>query len=328
MRFFVILFLFFNFVYGDVDVDFEKHLDSTEKAETYLENLVFDGEFDKAESFFIIAQKKFPESENLLCWAGKLYVEKKNLELAKTYFLKVLAMNPINDIAKIQLEAIEEKTQVTENQNIEDLLAFIEDQGLDFVMIFLAFLGGELIAKRYHQCQNSSIYLMINHLIKKKTQQKHSKMAVFIENYKHQKGFFCFLINLLVVITIAFALMVVALFLIFHYELDFFVYGDFLTMNAQEIEYTFLFVFMFTFLLTASVRITMQYKELPDEEVLYEITLVEELDRLVSSGEYATLYEVVQYLKNNGITVELLEEMLLNYSQESEYILKYYQKLS
>ena len=72
-------------------------------------------------------------------------------------------------MAKMQQELIQEQEDALENKDVESLLGFIQDKGLDFLMIFLAFLGGEIIAKRYNMCQNSSIYIMANHFIQRKS---------------------------------------------------------------------------------------------------------------------------------------------------------------
>jgi len=325
MRFFLFFFFFTVLLFANANNIFEKQLSSKNRAETYLENLIFDGEFDKAEKFSIIANKKYPSNANLLCWSGKLYIEKKDLELAKKYFLQVLALDPVNEIAKLQLELIEEQESIKENKNIEQLLSFIEDKGLDFLMVFLAFLGGELIAKRYNVCKNSSVYIMANYFIKEKLLQKHNKFTIILDNYKQQKIFsFCFFINLLVIITIALVLMIIWLFIAFHYELNIFIYGNFLTMNAKEIEYNFIIVFVFTFFITLIARAIMQYIELPTKNTLYEISFVEELDRLVSEGEYVALYKVMQYLKKNNLKDADVYDLINKYSNESDYILLIY----
>jgi len=325
MKVFLLFFFFTIFLFANTDKIFEKQLSSQNRAEIYLENLVFDGEFSKAEKFLVIANKKYPNNANLLCWSGKLYIEKKELELAKNYFLKVLALDPINEIAKLQLELIEEQENIKENKNIEQLLNFIEDKGLDFLMIFLAFLGGELIAKRYNVCKNSSVYIMANHFIKEKLLKNHTKLNIIIDNYKQLEIFsFCFFINLLIIITIALVLMIIWLFITFHYELSIFIYGDFLTMNAKEIEYNFMIAFVFTFFITLITRMFMQYMELPEESIIYEISFVEELDRLASSGEYVALYKVMQYLKKHNLKDEIIYDLINKYSNEADYILLIY----
>jgi len=323
MKVFLSFFLLFNFLFANTN--FDEHLQEEAKSETYLENLVFDGEFDKAESFFAKAQKVFPQSSTLWCWGGKLYIEKKDLQTAKNCFLKALKFDPTNDIAKLQLENIDEQLKIKENENINALLEFIGDKGFDFLMIFLAFLGGEIIAKRYTVCKNSSIYIMADHFIREKFAKEHSKLQVLWDDYKSQNIFsLCFLINLLVILTIAFVLMIVWLFIVFHYRFDFLIYGDFLTLSEQDIEIYFSIVFAITFFITIIMRAFIEYKELPNQRVIYEITFVQELDKLVVSGEYTELYRVMQYLKQHHIHKKELHSILSMYSKESTYILQYY----
>ena len=325
MRFILIMLFCLHYLYGNVDTNFQNHRVDENKAETYLENLVFDGEFDKAEAFFTKAQKEFPQNSTLWCWGGKLYIEKKDLQTAKNCFLKALEFDPTNDIAKVQLENIDQQLKIKENENIKDLLSFIGDKGFDFLMIFLAFLGGEIIAKRYTLCQNSSIYIMADHFIREKFAKEHSKIQVLWNDYKSQDIFsLCFLINLLVILTIAFVLMIIWLFIVFHYKLNFLIYGEFLTLSEHDIEIYFSIVFAITFLLTIIMRAFIKYKELPDKRVVYEITFVQELDKLVDSGEYTEIYKVMRYLKKYDIHKKELYSILNMYSRKSTYILQYY----
>jgi hypothetical protein len=118
--------------------------------------------------------------------------------------------------------------------------------------------------------------------------------------------------------------MIVWLFIVFHYRLDFLIYGDFLTLSEQDIEIYFSIVFAITFLITIIMRAFLQYKELPDQRVVYEITFVQELDKLVVSGEYTELYRVMKYLKKHNIHKKELYSILNLYSKESTYILQYY----
>jgi len=99
---------------------------------------------------------------------------------------------------------------------------------------------------------------------------------------------------------------------------------QFLTLSEHDIEIYFSIVFAITFLLTIIMRAFIKYKELPDKRVMYEITFVQELDKLVDSGEYTEIYKVMRYLKKHDIHKKELHSILSMYSKESTYILQYY----
>lgn len=324
MRYLVVLLFSFTLLFGITGA--EKHLSSKDRASSHLENLIFDGEFDKAEEFAKLANEKYEGSADLLCWTGKVYFEKKDLDTAKFYFLQALDINPTHDMAKMQQELIQEQEDALENKDVESLLGFIQDKGLDFLMIFLAFLGGEIIAKRYNMCQNSSIYIMANHFIQRKslTNSGYSRIALILNQYKNQNiGSFCFIINLLVIITITIAIMIFWLFTVFHYELNSLVYGNILTINAEGIEFYLGIVFIGSLIVTIFGRALMRYSSLPKDEILYKIEFVEEIDALLERGAYTDIYKVLEYMQSHGIDKDDMKTLLEQYSQNTEAIMKF-----
>jgi len=328
MKIILLFFLSISLLFSLDQSEIENNLVDSNHAETFLQILIEDGDFEEAGEFFNLANTKFKNNPVLLCWNGKLHTELKDLDTAKVYFLKALDINPTHELSKIQLELIEEQENAHENKDISDLMDFINDKGLDFLMIFLAFLGGEIIAKRYTMCKNNAIYVIANNYIHRKalSSGNFNRFKYVITQYqlKNINFSFCFFINLLVITTIAIAIMISWLLVVFHNELSFLVGEDITLMNDISIRIYSTVVFISALLITVAFRALMNYTNLVNEELMYEVELVEELDALYNSGSYKNIYKILTHLKNNNILQKDLEELLLAYSTEAESIMRFY----
>lgn len=328
MKVFLLLLLSFTLLFSQNN--FVKHLKDEDRASTYLENLIFDGEFDKAEEFAEIANDKFANSADLLCWTGKVYFEKKDLKTAKSYLLQALDVNPTHEMAKLQRELIDEQEAAQTNEDVKNLLELLGDKGLDFLLIFLGFLGAEVIAKRYISCQNSTVFTKANHYIDRKLLAR-SLFQRLLSSLRHIKPrkltIICPLINILILITITFAILIPLLFVEFYYETSFLTDEPFITMSAEYIEVHFWYLFgwltlftFFAFNLINSLALTSDMRH-------YEIKLVEELDQLLGNGAYSEIYEVFNYLQEKNVTKKDLETLLQRHSTDPEALLNFFYEI-
>jgi len=329
MRYFVLLLTLVSILFSLEISKINKELSNEQRAEVFAQNMVEEGYFDDAIEFLEQANKKYKNNAELLRWSGQVYLEKNDLETAKKYFIQVLSIEPTNEIAAMQINLIDKQEEAKANKNIETLLELLSDKGLDFIMIFLAFLGSELLSKRYNICSNTQIYTMADHFIHKKSLSSSifSRLKLIFNQYTKQKFFsFCFVINLLIITTITLTIMIFWLFVVFHYELTIFLDGQLLTLDADEIEIYFFKTFMMFFFVTIFIRAIMHYNTLARQEIIYEIVFIEELDALMQNGAYQEIYNVMQYLHNNNISKEVITKLLYKYSANPESILKFYIK--
>jgi len=305
----------------------QKELSSADRAGVYLENLFESGELENAKKFLKLANAKYKKDADILCWSGKVYADLNNLEMAKKYFIRALDIEPTHHIARIQLELIKEQEAAHENEDVAEVMGFLSDKGLDFLMIFLAFLGGEIIAKRYNVCQNKQIYVIAEHFINKKSLScsPASRLKLTLSHYLKQDFFsFCFIITFLVILTIAIALMIFWLLIAFYFEFTWLLDEPLSTVDIDTIMYYLLKIFAITFFATILTRGVMAYMNLSKQENLYDIAFVEELDTLYSNSSYTDIYDVLEYVKVSGITKGEIKKLLSSYSQEEEGIIRFY----
>jgi hypothetical protein len=303
----------------------EKSLLSLNRAEVYAARLVQRNELDDASRFIKEARKKYKNSFQLLYWNGELYLEKGELDLAEKYFRQALVLKKNNKLAKQKIEYIQEQKEAKENSNVADLMAIVNDKGLDFLMIFLAFLGSEIIAKRYNICQNSSIYTIKQHYLNREllASSWRKRFLFTIKNIRPKKfAFLCLFINFLVLSTISISLLIPILFAEFHWSITLVLSEPLLTMDADAIESH--VRYMFTILLIISfvgVHIS-KFLSLPKQSKIYEIKFVEELDALLDRSSYSDIYEVLSDIRSHT-TKEELEVLLHLYSCNSKQLCNY-----
>ncbi|MDF1877490.1 hypothetical protein JHD47_06635 [Sulfurimonas sp. SAG-AH-194-L11] len=326
MKVFIFLLISTTLLFSSIDTKLKKDLSSANRASTQLENLIDAGDLEAAEKFEKLVNAKYTNNADILCWTGKLYFEKKDLELAKIYFRSALDIDPTHEISKMQLELIQEQEDAHENKDVETLLELLSDKGLDFLLIFLGFLGAEIISKRYASCQKNSVFTRANHFIQRHELVKSfRKRILFSFRYLKPRKFslVCPLIDLLVLITMSFAILVPFLFVEFYYELTIFTNEPYITMSSEYIEAHFWLVFTCLVSLTFLVFSLGNSLRLTSDKYMYEIELVEELDRLLANAEYSDLHNVLHYLNKRGISQIEIETLLQKYSSDAEGILKF-----
>lgn len=331
MKYFFILFITVGIFFSSLNADMTKQLSSQDRAETFLQNLVDAGEFEKAKIFAKMANEKYKNNTTLLCWSGKAYFDSKDIETAKKYYLRAIDIDPTHPLAKIQLELIDEQENAGENKDISDVLDFLSDKGIDFLMIFLAFLGGELIAKRYSMCQNKKIYIMAEHFVNKENMNDSYKFKIkFIFNQyaryiTKELLSFCSVLNILVIVTITAAIMIFVVFVGIYLDITFILGDPLLTVTSDVLqENLFLKIYPGLFVLILLIRFFMNLLSLHSNQTIYEIEFVEELDSLYERLAYTEVYDVMKFLHKSHIKEEEIRKLLI-YSQYEDEIMRIFE---
>ena len=135
--------------------------------------------------------KTHPHNDNLLTLKAQALKDLKKLDEAKIILQKALAINPENKKALALVENIKNIENNIANKVLEDTLNWISDKGVDFLFIFLGFLGGELLNVAYQNCNK----LKEQRLILNYTGKKEFTL----------KSINCIFIDFLIYLTVAFA---------------------------------------------------------------------------------------------------------------------------
>ena len=304
-----------------------KFLSSLGRAEVYVATLVQRNELKEATRFLQEVLKKYKESFELLYWQGELHLENGELDLAESYFRQALVLKKNHELTRKKIEYIQEQKEAKENNSIEELLSLVNDKGLDFLMIFLAFLGGEIIAKRYNICKNNSIHLIALHYINREKLSQ-SLIARFIFTFKHviPKKFSveCLTVNFLVLTTISISILVPILFIEFHWGITFILNEPMLTMDSDSVELHVEKMFiLFLFISFIGMYIFRTFS-LPKESHIYEIEFIEELDGLLERRAYSDIYEV---LIDVGVLegAQDIKKLMHLYSSDPQRLCNYFQ---
>jgi len=156
----ILILLVFSFT-SLLALDYNKYLKSQTRAEIMTQKLVDDiGDYEEAVEFSQSAIYLYPESLMISQYRAKALYLVNNLEESKQLFIHILEIDPSNDVAADFIVKIEAQEEAQKNKDLEEVLGYLSDKGLDFVMIFLGFLGAEVLAKRYNTCEEDK-YLMV-----------------------------------------------------------------------------------------------------------------------------------------------------------------------
>jgi len=329
MRFFLLFLFLLTSLYSWNEAKAEKSLRSLDRAQTYSQNLIKKGFFEDADRFLALARKKYKNDSELFYWSGELYLEKAELEKSNKYFRLSLKFDPKNVQAKKKIKLIEEQIDAEENKDVLAVLEILSDKGLDFIMIFLAFLGSEIIAKRFTKCNNNAVYIMANHYIYRDELVKSflKRVHFFILNLFPRKrpNVICLLINLLITATIAISMLTPFLYIEFHYELSWWGLPEpLVTMDLAAIEKHVALWFLFFLMLSVFYTLGTRFLRLKRDKEMYAIELVEELDNLYAITAYTDVAEVLKHLQKYGVSREEITSLLDRYSQYKDEISQFY----
>ena len=298
MKIFMILFLAFNlYAYDD-------YLKSQDRAEVYAQNLLEAGEYKKIKEFLIEAKEKYPKSESLLMFSATAEYELKNFDEAKLYFMKTLELNPKNEQASHFKELIEKQESALKNSDIESLFSYLNDKGLDFLSIFLAFLGGEIIAKRFGKCSSiEERNLAFQYRNRDLLNTLSSRFVFTFKNYFniHYTFSFCFFLNLLIVFVISSSILIFILLFELITKISVFSSNSLLYMNSTELEYHIWFSFVISLAIVLLFRFFMYIHYLKDSTQNIELEIIQYLENMSSENKLDKMYYFLENLNCKDI---------------------------
>lgn len=320
----LILFLSLNIFASD------KYLKSELKSEVYAQNLYEGGYYKKAKKFLKKARTKYPQSEALWSFSASVAYELKEFETAKIYFIKTLELNPKNEQASHFKELIEKQESASENKVLEDLFEYLNDKGIDFLAIFLAFLGGEIIARKYSKCRSLDERNIVKQF-KYKAELSRSFLYRFnfvLKNYINRNFTFCSFLQFIILFLISCSVLI--FFLLFELLLGISILTsiELSHMNASDLWEYILTIFVITTITTILFQFFMYLNHLKSSSKNVDIELSQYLEELSSNNRFDKLYNVVSEFKSLGIKKEeilndLLSEDCIN---RIEYLYKKMEK--
>ncbi|WP_122893830.1 tetratricopeptide repeat protein [Arcobacter peruensis] len=315
MKLFLILLLSFNLFASN------KHLSSEIRAEVFAQNLVDSGEYKKAKEFLKKAKAKYPKSEALWMFSATVAYELKDFNEAKINFIKTLEINPKNEQASAFKEIIAKQESALENKSLEDIFAYLNDKGIDFLSIFLAFLGGEIIARKYAKCRSIDERNIAKQFKSKDelSSSISSRVLFATRNYICLKNSpsFCSFLHLLIIFLISCSL------LIFFLLFELLVGVHFLSsiplnhMGTSQLWVYVLENFAIFVIITIVLQILMYSSHLKNSSENIEIELTQYLETLSAESKLDKLYELIKEFKKLNVSEEsILSELLSDECKE------------
>ncbi|MGE0738959.1 hypothetical protein [Sulfurimonas sp.] len=311
---FVALFLLANLFAADYSAD----LTTKKMAEIKLRNLVEDaGDYKKAVKFSQEAQEKYPNSILIMELRGKALYLTHDLTNAKILFMKILEIDPTNDIATDFINKILSQEEAQKNKDLQEAIDYITDKGLDFLLIFLGFLGADVLAKRFSTCENDSYICAIRKFIyfHKYEDRKTPMGRVLYSIKKYFNNFFtiCNLLSIIVILTISAAITIAVSWFELTGYLTFIMSEEQLKIiNSAEIWENFLIILFVVF----SIIIINRWKNILYESTLDERDIADLLQNLAIRNDFFMLRESIENL--NSIISEELQVKILSSCMNKE----------
>lgn len=304
-----------------------KHLSSDIRAEVFAQNLVDAGEYKKAKDFLKKAKVKYPKSETLWMFSATVAYELKDFNEAKINFIKTLEINPKNEQASHFKEIIAKQESALENKSLEDIFAYLNDKGIDFLSIFLAFLGGEIIARKYSKCRTIDERNIAKQFkFRKELASNYYRWSFATKNYICFKNTFsfCSFLHLLIVFLISCSLLIFFLLFELLTGLHFLSSIPLSHMGTSELWIYVLENFTIFVLITIVLQISMYSSHLKDSERKIEVELSQYIETLCSENKFDKIYELIKECKKLNIKEdELLFDLL---SDECKDKIRYFYK--
>ena len=274
--------------------DNSKYLKSEIRAEVKAEKLIDGGYYNEAKDFLKKATSKYSNNASLYAYYGKVFYQLGDLETAKLQFLLSLKIDPTNELSSGFVKLINEQEAASVNENIQNTLDYLSDKGFDFIMIFLAFLGGEVIAKRYSRCANVQeknaliIYISDVNYISKKFQ-------FYIKNIFLNPV--CSFLSMLIIMINSFAFSILILWLeLSEYIPILFLNYDINTLTSTDV----LNLIVFNFITIASLFIIYGIYKKSSELDIDENDISDKLQSLALNHEYGELREYLMLFNENN----------------------------
>lgn len=282
------------------DAASEKALDSKMRAEVYAQELIDAGEYKRANDFLARAIERYPDSDTLLMFNGTSHFYLKQLEEAKKYFRLVLQIDPRNEQASAFIATIEEQEAAQENEIIGSLVEYLGDKGFDFLMIFLAFLGGEIIARRYNECNAAEIEGLIDaYKHRSALVRSWRARAVFTVGrccFSRNVFTFCFLLDIVVTVIIAVTLLILWLLPEFLFGITLFLDESVTTISSDSLWWHIVKVFVVMIILTLAIRLWGVVRNFESREERYAVAVAEHIETLFFENAYGRFYDALEAL--------------------------------
>jgi len=301
------------------DIDYNKYLKSEVRSQIILQKLVEDeGDYLKAIKFGKLGHEKYNKNIFILSYYGKAMYLNGDLENSKIIFMNVLAKDPTNDIASEFIKKIEEQELAQKNKDLEITLGYLSNQGLDFLMIFLGFLGAEVLAKRYGKCESNNSKEIIHEYIWIKNNQN-SINLFFLKNYI--KNIFicpiCSILQIVILTTTAICITLIINWLELMGYLKLIISEDKLKIiTTKELWLHFLFVLLSVFIVMIIYKISLKFRDRKKTE----IDIANELQTIALKGNFELLKECVDILLYNNINMAFILKYFINEEAEKSVL--------
>jgi len=279
-----------------------------DKAEVKAQNLLEGGYYKEAKLFLEEERVKYPNSEALWIFSATTEYELKNFDSAMLYFKKTLEINPKNEQASDFISKIEAQEEAQENKALSQLFDWLGDKGLDFLLIFLAFLGGEIIAKKYVKCSSREEKNIVKQyaLNKQLLSSFTSRLKFTITHFFDIKKMFCFcgFLNVIMVVCISGALLIVWLVIELVGNFNFFISSQLNFMNPSELWMYAINAFgIFTFF-TISLQFIMYLIYVSSSSKDVKLDMIEYIEKISENNHLNKLDKFVTELKKHNISLD------------------------
>jgi len=303
--------------------DYSKYLKSQMRAEVYAQNLLDGGYYKEAKVFLKLARKKYTDDDELLMYSGTTHYNLDELDAAKKDFMLVLQNDSNNEIAADFIAKIEEQQAAQENKVVTDLFDYLIDKGLDFLMIFLAFLGGEIIAKKYHNCNTFGVSQSIQNYFNKE-KLKSSKIFRLFYIFKScclSRRFLtmCTFLDTLIIFTISSAMLIVWLIIEITFDVEWFLPDALLTIDDVTMHAHIFNTFIVLTILTLIMQYIGAVEDISENDDDYTIEIAQQFQRLIAEQEMLKLHTTLGKLINHkNFTPQVIEDILAKFYSEDD----------
>jgi len=305
--------------------DEQKALSSEVRAEVHAQNLIDGGYYAEATAFLTSARDRYPGNIALLMFSGNAFYNLNDLKHARQYYMMALESDPNNAEAADFIAMIDAQESAKENKAVSELIAYLSDKGLDFLMIFIAFLGGEILAAKYSECQTTEVRASL-----KRFNARHSLHATGIKKlikvlrhslsegrYRLRRLFsLCSFLGLLNVMTISGAVLIVWVFIEIEFKITYFLPDAVEFLDSNDIWHHVLQFFWFFIIAVYAFKLTHFLIAFPDHPEAYTLDTAEKLQNLALNGQFVLLRESCRLVVDNHRPSDIA--LLLSYCDNSE----------
>jgi hypothetical protein len=241
--------------------------------------------------------------------AKALYLT-KNLDEAKILFIKILEEDPTNDIAADFIKKIEKQEEAHKNKDLEEVIEYIHGQGFDFLLIFLGFLGAEVLAKRFNSCYSGNYISVVKRYVYYYNIENPGyldKLVFITKNYFRPSNFIsmCNFLSIIVLLIMSTSFTLGYYWLEIQGYVNIFISEESLkTISGSDLGYNYLVLWViFSILMVAFKTFVLLLNDFETKE-----DVADTLQELFENGEYSTFRHRLSLL-NDNISQKDLEDI-------------------